>query len=531
VDSSLNSFFEGARTVFVDKAAWKKLGAAELLKRVRSLDTDYFLIAVDNIAAAQDKALLQAMGALSTARRFGFLEMSSGRLEMRSRVSFWLWRMPSHALHAAASVIFALAFSGYVLLLLLTVRESEIRGRYGLQGKPRRVAYLKSDLALSLEAGGSIAHTQGVIGGFESNGMTQLIVSNEDVPWLRSTGVDLKVVGLTRWFSFLRETERMANGIFFALRAFRLLRDFKPDLIYQRKSLLDLSGVLLSRWLRVPLVMEANDSVVQGLYWDRARFRRLSGWVERLQFSACSRAVSISSALLEILMEVGYEPAKFRVIYNGVDIGRFETASAQAEGRRIRDRLRISEQQLLLGFVGTFGQWHGIGVLTDAILQLLNRRGDVHFILVGDGELRLQCEDAIRAAGLQDKVTFTGLLSPHLVPGYLSACDILLSPHSKSPDGRRFFGSPTKLFEYMAASRAIVASRLDQIADILAHGRTALLFQPDSVEEFLAAMVAACDDRQLRARLGKAARADVADRYTWHANVSQVLDSLLVTDH
>ena len=55
-------------------------------------------------------------------------------------------------------------------------------------------------------------------------------------------------------------------------------------------------------------------------------------------------------------------------------------------------------------------------------------------------------------------------------PSYLAACDILASPHVPNADGTPFFGSPTKLFEYMAMGKCIVASDLDQVGEILEHG-------------------------------------------------------------
>jgi hypothetical protein len=53
------------------------------------------------------------------------------------------------------------------------------------------------------------------------------------------------------------------------------------------------------------------------------------------------------------------------------------------------------------------------------------------------------------------------------VPAYLDACDILASPHVPSIDESEFFGSPTKLFEYLAMEKGIVASRLGQVGEVI----------------------------------------------------------------
>src|SRR6185503_10965666 len=136
----------------------------------------------------------------------------------------------------------------------------------------------------------------------------------------------------------------------------------------------------------------------------------------------------------------------------------------------------------------------------------------------------LSCERQLRDAGALGRAHLTGLVSADRVPGLLAACDVLVSPHSRSPDGSKFIGSPTKLLEYMAAARAIVASDLDQIGEVLEDDVSALLFEPDSLPGFLTALRRVCADRALRERLGTEARRVVCERYTWHANVGHVIE-------
>jgi len=91
------------------------------------------------------------------------------------------------------------------------------------------------------------------------------------------------------------------------------------------------------------------------------------------------------------------------------------------------------------------------------------------------------------------------------------------------PDGRPFFGSPTKLFEYMAMGKGIVASRLDQLAEVLTHNNTALLITPGNVDELVDAIHQLAQDQNLRRRLGERARAVAIERHTWQQNAARVL--------
>ena len=120
---------------------------------------------------------------------------------------------------------------------------------------------------------------------------------------------------------------------------------------------------------------------------------------------------------------------------------------------------------------------------------------------------------------------FTGSVAHERVPALLDACDILVAPHVPLADGSEFFGSPTKVFEYMAMGKAIVASRLGQIGEVLTDQETALLVEPGNVRELAAAIVKLVESDELRMQLGAKAR-EVAEReFTWKHNAQRVLDA------
>jgi glycosyltransferase involved in cell wall biosynthesis len=119
----------------------------------------------------------------------------------------------------------------------------------------------------------------------------------------------------------------------------------------------------------------------------------------------------------------------------------------------------------------------------------------------------------------------TGTVEHDRVPALLDACDVLVSPHVPLDAGADFFGSPTKLFEYMAMGKGIVASRLGQIADVLVNEGTALLVEPGNAEELSQAIQRLATSRELRERLGAAARHLAVEGHTWKHNAQRVLDA------
>src|SRR5262249_60337275 len=127
-------------------------------------------------------------------------------------------------------------------------------------------------------------------------------------------------------------------------------------------------------------------------------------------------------------------------------------------------------------------------------------------LLVGDGAERGATEAVLAEHGVADLATFAGSVPSTSVPQYLDACDIVVAPHVPLPGGAEFFGSPTKLFEYMASGKAIAASDLGQIGDVLEHEVSALLHTPGDRGELAAGLVRLARDGELRSRLGEAAR-------------------------
>jgi len=94
-----------------------------------------------------------------------------------------------------------------------------------------------------------------------------------------------------------------------------------------------------------------------------------------------------------------------------------------------------------------------------------------------------------------------------------------------STDGSEFFGSPTKLFEYLAMGKGIVASRLGQVGEVIIDGENGLLVEPGDADGLARAIERLAGDGELRARLGAAARETAIERYTWRHNAARVFGS------
>jgi glycosyltransferase involved in cell wall biosynthesis len=273
----------------------------------------------------------------------------------------------------------------------------------------------------------------------------------------------------------------------------------------------------------VPLVLEYNGSEVWvARNWGRAlRYERLALAAEEASLRHAQLVVTVSEALRDELVDRGVEAERVVWHPNGVDPARFDPDRFGAEERRaLRERYGIPSDARVVTFVGTFGQWHGVDVLARSIRTHAAWARDfgVRFLLIGDGlkmpEVRALVE------GVDDIVTLPGLVPQDEAPLHLAASNVLVSPHVPNADGSPFFGSPTKLFEYMAAAKPIVASDLDQIGDVLRG--VGVLVRPGDPDDLVRGLREALDHPEL----GAAARERVLERYTWRHHVDAMLERL-----
>jgi glycosyltransferase involved in cell wall biosynthesis len=105
------------------------------------------------------------------------------------------------------------------------------------------------------------------------------------------------------------------------------------------------------------------------------------------------------------------------------------------------------------------------------------------------------------------------------VPQYLALMDVAVAPYPAVED---FYFSPLKLFEYMACSRAVVASRIGQVAEVIADGFTGLLYEPGNHEALRACIRRLRADESLRRELGHNAEM-ASSKNTWQQSAERVV--------
>jgi glycosyltransferase involved in cell wall biosynthesis len=292
------------------------------------------------------------------------------------------------------------------------------------------------------------------------------------------------------------------------------VRDFKPDFIYQRSNLYLLSGAVVARRQRLPLIEEVNAPyLVERVRHGGIAWRGLAEWTERTALTRADAVVAVTRVLADMIAEHGVSPARLHVMPNGID----ETMLPEsAIDRSAKARLGLSGL-LVLGFTGFVRDWNGL----DRVIDLLAGPGRESWFLlvVGDGPARESLERHARQRGVEGRLRFTGVVRRNEIASLVSAFDIALQPAANP------YASPLKLFEYLALGRAVVAPDQPNIREILTPDSDAVLFEPGNGEAMASAVTRLATDDALRERLAAAGRQTVLRRgLTWRNNAQQVLE-------
>ncbi|XAL98211.1 glycosyltransferase family 4 protein [Phycisphaeraceae bacterium D3-23] len=394
--------------------------------------------------------------------------------------------------------------------------------------RERRPVYLRTDLTFGLTAGGSVGHVAGVLNTLRAWVADPLWLTTDTLPTVDDAIEHLLLdPGRHHW----EHVERiaLAANMAYTEQVDQAVDAIDAGMVYQRYSLNNYTGLRLAVERSLPLVIEFNGSetwIARNWSGGPLRYERIAQRIESMNLRHADLVVVVSEAMREQAVGLGALPERVLVNPNGVDTDRYRP---DVDGGLARESLGL-QGKTVLGFIGTFDRWHGAPVLVEAVAKLLADRpalrGALACVMVGDGPEFAFVEERVAALGLSGVVHLTGRVPQEEGPGYLAACDVLVSPHVPNPDGSAFFGSPTKLFEYLAMGRAVVASRLGQIGEVLVEGETALLVEPGDVDALAGALGRVIDDAPLRERLAQAGRVQAEREHTWHRHTQRIVDRL-----
>jgi glycogen(starch) synthase len=294
-----------------------------------------------------------------------------------------------------------------------------------------------------------------------------------------------------------------------------LLEQESFDLVHAHSpALCGLAALQACRRRQTPLVYEIRS------FWEDSDLAREKSLFKLFRYHSIRKletfvgrhanaVVGIAQAILEDLKSRGIPEAKMYHVPNGVDAERFKPLN--------RDSSLAAQLGLngipTIGYLGTLFPWEGVSWLINAATELRRNGRKFNLLIVGDGAEGDEVRKKILQTASASYIHFVGRVPNDQVERYYSVMDVLVYPRRSTRITE--FVTPLKPLEAMALGKAILASGVGGIRELIRTEKTGLLFEPEDIEDFCQKATRLLDEPQLRYGLGESARQQVSQEKDW----------------
>ena len=287
--------------------------------------------------------------------------------------------------------------------------------------------------------------------------------------------------------------------------------NFQPDLIYERFNYMQSSGCRSALNHNKTFIVEINSPYIEEreILQGKTLLKRKAEKLEKFVIENSNLVVVVSSSLKAYFSDKYPEQKdKIIVVPNAISDDWLDF------------KLEIkSENEIVIGFVGSLFPWHGIDLLIEAFYLLQKSYTDVRLQIVGGGEIEGDLKKMVSDKQLDDKVEFTGNVPHQQIKDVIAGFDIAVMAKSN------WYGSPVKIFEYGAMSKAVIAPDNGPVKDVMSNMEHGILVKPE-VPSILAALETLVNDSELRKKLGEQFSQKIQKEHTWKKNVERILSKL-----
>jgi glycosyltransferase involved in cell wall biosynthesis len=219
------------------------------------------------------------------------------------------------------------------------------------------------------------------------------------------------------------------------------------------------------------------------------------------------RVICVSDALRREVQSIYSTPAdKMHVIYNGVDVHRFD---GPVDVRRVRRRCDVGRDDPLVVFAGRITWQKGPDLLLDAVPETLRIEPRTRFLFAGDGDMRQGLQQRAARSGLGSATRFLGHCKGGEIVRLFKSADVVCVPSRNEPFG-------IVILEAWSATKPVVATRNGGPAEFVRDGETGVSVC-DEAGSIAAGLSTALRDREYSGRLGRNGRQEAEVRFAWDA--------------
>jgi PEP-CTERM/exosortase A-associated glycosyltransferase len=305
-------------------------------------------------------------------------------------------------------------------------------------------------------------------------------------------------------------------------RLLELARTLRPDVIHAHSPVLDaVPAIRVGRKLGIPVVYEIrafweDAAVDHGTTREGSLRYKLTRALETWAVRNADAVTVICEGLRQDLAARGITPDKITVIPNAVDIDKFAVGGKADPELKMKLGLGSSR---VLGFIGSFYAYEGLDLLLDALPKILQQMPDVKILLVGGGPQEQALKQQVMMLDVKERVIFTGRVPHAEVNRYYDLIDVLV--YARHPMRLTELVTPLKPLEAMAQGRLMVASDVGGHKELIADGKTGLLFRAGEADDLAARVVGLLNNPASGDVMKRNGRNFVETERNWAASVAR----------
>lgn len=287
------------------------------------------------------------------------------------------------------------------------------------------------------------------------------------------------------------------------------------DLLFHRAGIYDASGVRLAEMLGCPLLIWFDAPFpIERAFRGEGYFQGLHHWRMRELGQKAQRIVTVSRAAKEYHAQLGLPEEKIIIVPNGIPRQLLQRGIELAREHRPFSRAH----ECVIGFVGSLSRWHGVGLLLEAVRELLNSRTFRWRVqIVGYGEEYTKLRTQAQRLGVASLIEWLGALPHERAFEQIAQFDIAVLPNTLPT------GAPMKLLEYAALARPTITPDLPNLRDLFTNTEMCFVEQ-GNLKALAEAMLWLAQHPQEAVVVGQRAQARVQG-YSWEGLMQRLLNS------
>lgn len=350
---------------------------------------------------------------------------------------------------------------------------------------------------------------------------TRLGFPIDHLPELRERAIpELDVIDGVTYRRLLSFTRRGSDEMTYFRNAVdtysRVIEATRPAVVHAASNhVTGLPALVAARRHGIPFVYEIRG------FWEVTRsssdpafaktstFRHIR-FFETLVAAEADHVITLTEGMRRDLVSRGIREDRISLVPNAVDPARFSKRDRDPDLAR---RLGISQEELVIGYVGSFVDYEGLDDLVDAAAALSDAGLHFRLLFVGDGDALPAIKKQVEDSNLANKTVFTGRVPHEEVSRYYSLLDIC--PFPRKAWEVCDLVSPLKPLEAMAQQKAVVVSSATALQELVHHEHTGLVFRAGDTDALCRALHILILERELRSRLGSVAHQWVCAHRTW----------------